>query len=75
MNSGCYKSDSYHSVIYRGQENPFGNINKFLHGLNRQKTTGDTYICPPEKYKEYEFSVFTEPYQKINYDLPTSNIY
>lgn len=75
MKSGCYKSDSYHSVIYRGQENPFGNINKWLHGLNKQKDTGDIYICPFEQYKEYSFDSFLEPYTKINYDVPKSNSY
>ena len=75
MKSGCYKSDSYHSVIYRGQENPFGNISKWLHGLNRQQTTGDIYTCPPEKYQEYSFNTFSEPYKKINYDIPTGNGY
>lgn len=72
MSSGCLVSDNYHSMIYRGIENIFGNVSQILDGINIQN--GKTYICKDPS--SYAVDVFTEPYKALDYiNLTTSNSY
>lgn len=64
MKSGCLVNDGEHSVIYRGIENPFGNMWEFIDGINC-KAGNETYVC--RDHKEYASNVFTEPYKLIGY--------
>lgn len=64
MKSGCLVNDGVHSVIYRGIENPFGNMWEFIDGINC-KAGNETYVC--RNHKEYASNVFTEPYKLIGY--------
>lgn len=63
MKSGCINNDGNHSVAYRGIENPFGNINQWLDGINFKGIQG--YIS--NNPSKYESNVFSENYQQLSY--------
>lgn len=65
MKSGCLNSASRNAIIYRGIENIFGNIWKFVDGLNINNY--EAYICYDPS--EYVSDKFTSPYKKISYEL------
>ena len=65
MKSGCLNSASKNAIIYRGIENIFGNIWKFVDGLNIKDY--EAYICYDPS--EYVSDKFTSPYTKIGYSL------
>lgn len=63
MKSGCLVNDNKHSVIYRGIENIFGNVLKFIDGINIKDN--QAYICyTPASYAS---DVFTSPYTQLGY--------
>lgn len=62
MKSGCYKTNK-NACIYRGIENPFGNVYQFLDGLNIQ--SNQPYICYDPT--EYVVDKFTSPFNKLGY--------
>lgn len=72
MKSGCLNNDGKHSNIYRGIENPFGNIWQFIDGINIKDYVA--YVCTsPEHYK---VDTFTEPYYPVGYtNCQTTNSY
>ena len=63
MKSGCLVNDSYHSNIYRGVEQPYGDIWKHVDGHNIQNHL--LYICKDPT--EYANDKFTAPYEAIGY--------
>lgn len=66
MKSGCLVNDGRHSVIYRGKEQPLGNMFKFLSGINIKDY--QTYICyDPTQYAP---DTFNEHYHKLGYVNP-----
>lgn len=65
MKSGCLNSSSRNAIIYRGVENIFGNIWKFVDGINIKDY--EAYVCYDPS--QYVSDKFTEPYKKIGYDL------
>lgn len=65
MKSGCLNSASRNAIIYRGIENIFGNIWKFVDGLNIKNY--EAYICYDPS--QYVSDKFTEPYTKVGYEL------
>lgn len=65
MKSGTLNKANRNAIIYRGIENIFGNIYKFIDGLNIKDY--EAYICyDPEQYK---VDTFTGAYKKIGYGL------
>lgn len=65
MKSGTLNKANRNGIIYRGIENIFGNVNKFLDGLNIKDY--EAYICyDPEQYK---VDTFTGAYKKLGYGL------
>lgn len=63
MKSGCLVNDSKHSVIYRGVENPFGNVYSWVDGINIKDR--QAYICyDPSQYVSDKFE---NPYEKLGY--------
>lgn len=65
MKSGCLNSASKNGIIYRGIENIFGNVWKFVDGININDY--EAYVCyDPDQYK---VDTFTEPYKKVGYAL------
>lgn len=66
MKSGCLINDGRHSVIYRGKEQPLGNMYKFIIGLNIQDY--QSYVCyDPSQYTP---DIFDENYKKLSYANP-----
>ena len=62
MKSGCYKTPK-NSCIYRGIEDPFGNVWKFVDGINIKDYVA--YICyDPE---EYTVDKFNGKYSALGY--------
>lgn len=66
MKSGCLINDGRHSVIYRGKEQPLGNMYKFLSGINIKDY--QTYIC--YEPSQYAPDTFNEHYHKLGYVNP-----
>ncbi len=65
MKSGALNKANRNAIIYRGIENIFGNVHKFIDGLNIKDY--EAYICyDPEQYK---VDTFTGAYKKVNYSL------
>lgn len=63
MKSGCINNDGYHSVIYRGIENPFANVWQWVDGINM--ISGKFYIC---KDHSLYASDTTENYKELSYN-------
>lgn len=68
MKSGCLVNDGRHSVIYRGKENPFSNLFKFVIGIN---------IKDYQSYVNYDPSTYTPDtfdsnYSKLSYANPNN---
>ena len=54
------------ACIYRGEENPWSNIQEFIDGVNIKNDT--IYVCSnPE---DYECDKFETPYNELSYKLP-----
>ena len=64
MKSGCLVNDGNHSVIYRGIENPFGNMWEWIDGINLQAGNG-TFVC--RDYTKYASDKFNDGYTSIGY--------
>lgn len=64
MKSGCLINDNEHSVIYRGIENPFGNMWEFIDGINC-KAGNDTYVC--RDHTKYASDKFDGDYVLLGY--------
>ena len=72
MKSGCLLNDGYHSMIYRGIENIFGNLWTAVDGLNIKDYVA--YIC--DDPTQYASDKFVAPYKAIGYtNLQTSDVY
>jgi len=69
MKSGCVLNDGKHSVIYRGIENPYGNMWQFVDGITIQDRIA--YIC--KDHSAYADSKITSPYKKIGYTNGDTN--
>ncbi len=65
MKSGCLNSANRNGIIYRGVENIFGNIFKFIDGINIKEY--EAYVCKDPS--QYKVDTFTEPYKKLSYGL------
>jgi hypothetical protein len=63
MISGCLVNDSKHGVIYRGIENPFGNLWAWVDGINIKDY--QAYLCKDPS--QYVSDKFEEPYKKLGY--------
>ena len=67
--SGCLVSDMYHSVVYRGIENIFGNLWQHVDGISIKD--GLTYVCyDPTQYANDKF---TDPYVALGYENAKTN--
>lgn len=65
MKSGCIINDGKHCNIYRGYEDPTGNILAFMDSVNIKDSA--VYFCDdPEKY---ESDKFDGPYKQVGYML------
>ena len=62
MKSGCYKTPK-NACIYRGIENPFGNVYQFLDGINIKDYVA--YICYDPEY--YAVDKFNDKYNAVGY--------
>ena len=63
MESGCLINNGYHSMIYRGVENIFGNIWQHVDGINIKDY--QAYVCyDPTQYAN---DVFDSPYEQLGY--------
>lgn len=71
MRSGCLGNDGTYSVIYRGIEDPYGNIWQFIDGINIQNHK--PYICYDAN--KYAVDTFTGSYHALNYTMPSVNGY
>lgn len=71
MKSGCLVNDGEHSLIYRGVENPFGNMWEWVDGINLKAGNG-TYVCPSDKHSQYTSDKFEDPYELVGYVKNTS---
>ena len=71
MRSGCLGNDGTYSVIYRGIEDPYGNIWQFIDGINIQNHK--PYICYDAN--KYAVDTFTGSYHALNYAMPSANGY
>ena len=71
MRSGCLGNDGTYSVIYRGIEDPYGNIWQFIDGINIQNHK--PYICYDAN--KYAVDTFTGSYHALNYTMPSANGY
>lgn len=69
MKSGCLVNDSKHSVIYRGVENPFGNIWQFVDGINIKDNKA--YIC--YDHSRYQSDKFDGAYEPLSYTNANAN--
>lgn len=63
MISGCLVNDSKHGVIYRGIENPFGNLWAWVDGINIKDY--QAYLCKDPS--QYVSDKFEAPYKKLGY--------
>lgn len=68
MQSGCLKNDNYHGVIYRGIENPFGNLWQIIDGI----IINDNNLYINTKWKTYGDNIDNN-YMKLNYTTSTQN--
>ncbi|MBO5475512.1 MAG: hypothetical protein J5982_03270 [Bacilli bacterium] len=65
MKSGTLNKSNRNAIIYRGVENIFGNIWKFIDGVNIKDY--EAYVCyDPTQYKS---DTFTGAYKKLSYSL------
>lgn len=71
MRSGCLGNNGTYSVIYRGIEDPYGNIWQFVDGINVQDHK--PYICYDAN--KYAVDTFTGSYHALNYTMPSANGY
>lgn len=71
MKSGCLTNDGTASVMYRGIENPFGNIWQFVDGLNIKDNVAYINYDP----SSYAVDTFTGDYSAIGYTNATANGY
>ncbi len=71
MRSGCLGNNGTYSVIYRGIEDPYGNIWQFVDGINVQDHK--PYICYDAS--KYAVDTFTGSYHALNYTMPSANAY
>ena len=62
MKSGCYKT-SKNACIYRGIENPFGNVYQFIDGINIKDYVA--YICYDPEH--YAVDKFNDRYNAVGY--------
>ena len=62
MKSGCYKTPK-NACIYRGIENPFGNVYQFLDGINIKDYVA--YICYDPEH--YAVDKFNDRYSAVGY--------
>lgn len=66
MKSGTLENDGTHSVIYRGIEDIFGNVQQFCDGVTTS-SNGQPYVCyNSEKYDNN----LTENYSELGYTYP-----
>ena len=63
MKSGCMVKNDTNSIIYRGIEDIYGNINQFLDGIN----INDYQAYINYNHSTYESDVFGGDYQKLGY--------
>lgn len=69
MKSGCLVNDGTSSVIYRGIENPFGNIWQFVDGINIKDNVAYIDYNPDT----YAVDTFDGDYKALSYTNATSN--
>lgn len=69
MKSGCTANDALTPVIYRGIENPYGNIWQFVDGLNIKDNVAYLNTNP----SSYSVDTFTGDYKQIGYTNVASN--
>ena len=67
--SGCLVNDSYHSVTWRGIDNPWGNVNQHVDGISIDNYL--TYVCYDPAL--YDNDVFTNPYLPLSYTNATTS--
>lgn len=71
MKSGCLNNNGQHSVIYRGIEDIFGNVNQLIDGVNINNR--QAYVCTdPSKY---QFNKYDEDYVQVGYVSSSSTGY
>lgn len=71
MKSGCLNNDGRHSVIYRGIEDIFGNVNQLIDGVNINNR--QAYVCTdPSKY---QFNKYDGDYVQVGYVSSSSTGY
>ena len=71
MKSGCLTNDGTASVMYRGIENPFGNIWQFVDGLNIKDNVAYINYDP----SSYAVDTFDGDYSAVGYTNATANGY
>lgn len=72
MLSGCLANDSKHAVIYRGVENPFGNVYNFVDGINIKDYKA--YVC--YNPSDYVSDKITSLYSELGYtNYSTSDVW
>lgn len=71
MKSGCTANDGKTAVAYRGIENPFGNIFRFIDGINVKDHV--CYLCTSQD--DYVVDKFTSPYNALGYTNALTNGY
>lgn len=69
MYSGCLVNDNYHSMIYRGIENVYGDTHQPIDGLNR----GGTKVCICYNPSDYVLNKYTDTYNAIGYAILSKN--
>lgn len=71
MKSGCLANDKTKAVIYRGIENPFGNIYQWLDGINI--SSYNAWVCYDRD--KYATGTVASPYTKLGYADASSSGY
>ena len=71
MKSGCLGNDGTYSVIYRGIEDPYGNIWQFVDSINVKDHV--PYICYDSS--KYAVDTFDGSYHALNLTMPSANGY
>ena len=71
MKSGCLGNDGTYSVIYRGIEDPYGNIWQFIDGINVKDHV--PYVCYDSS--KYAVDTFDGAYHVLNFTMPSANGY
>lgn len=71
MKSGCLGNDKKKAVIYRGIENPFGNIFQWLDGINISSKRA--WVC--RNRDSYASDKVSSPYVQLGYADASSNGY